>query len=115
MTMRLTPSQRDYLRAEPVPEGDRNKIPLALRIVGGTVTALSTASETAAQQLSRYIAGSDLMLSSAGRIAEVLGLEVCDLWPTPPVAKAKRRTRVAAKATKTRKAAPRRAPKAEAA
>lgn len=97
MKMRLTESQRAYLISQPVPEGRHNRIRMALKEVDSNQSKLAAVLGITNQQISSYIQGGDLMLSTAGRIAAVFGLTVTDLWPTPPAAKADRRR----KATKT--------------
>lgn len=116
MAMRLSDSQRAYLHGEPTPPGHFTKIRLALRLVDANLQDLAAATGIAAPQLSRYISGGDLMLSTAHRVAAVFGLTVGDLWPTPPTAKADRRKRSkTASAGKRIRAAKVKAPKAEAA
>lgn len=88
MTLILTESQRDYLRSEPIPQGDSNKIRMALRLRDANQQALATALATTRARVSFYINGGDLLASTMFRIAEVFGLaNPCDLWPSPPMAK----------------------------
>jgi hypothetical protein len=106
MTIRLTDSQRDFLRREPLPQGAPNKIRRACEVAGVSLRWLAEATEMHLQQLYRYTGGRDLYLSTACRIAAALGCEVTDLWPVPPEPKAQRRVRKSAKlrrskATKT--------------
>lgn len=91
MTKRLTPSQLDYLRSQPLAEGDPNKLRLVFRLLGTNASEVGDALGISNQQISRYATGSDILLSLAFYIAEALGAEVCDIWPAPPQAKAKRR------------------------
>lgn len=97
MTLTLTPHQRAYIAASPVPEGAHNKIRLALKQTPGNQDALAREADIAYPQLGRYLDGGDLLLSTAFRIAAVFGVDVCDLWPHPPAAKRKRISKSTAK------------------
>lgn len=117
MTLLLTDLQRDYLRRAPVDQAQANKIRLAVRLADTNISAAATALQLPYQQLNRYVAGGDLLLSTSWLIASAFGVTPCDLWPVPPVAK--RRTEAAATRGMRRSASKRktakRGPKAEAA
>lgn len=115
MSLRLTAEQLAYLRSQPANEP--TKIPLALRIVGATRAQLAEELGMWAQQLSAILAGADIRLSTAFRIADAFGADVGDLFPKSPVTKATRKKASAptAKATRLRKSRAKQSPKAEAA
>lgn len=116
MTLRLTPEQAAYLKAATLSPTQPNKIRLALRLLEGNNDALATALGFKYQQLNRYAAGEDLLLSTAFRIASQLGVSVCDLWPHPPQAKAHRQSSTKSTGKKfARKASRARGVRAEAA
>lgn len=105
MTLRkLTDAERTFLRNEPTPEGQPNKIRRALRLVNANLERLSEATGINPTQLGRYVSGADLRMSTAGRIAAVLGVDISDLWPIPPFAKGERRRKSKSTATGKRAA-----------
>ena len=103
MNLRLTDEQIAFLRSQP--SSDPTKIPLALRLVNATRATLAEAAGMSAQQLSAILAGTDIRLSTAHRLAGALGVGVDDLWPTPPASRVDRRRKTATptKATGTAK------------
>lgn len=111
MTVLLTDQQRNLLRSEPL--GDRaNRLRRAVKLADTSTAAVADRLHIPYQQLNRYAAGGDLLLSTAWRIAEAFGLNPCDLWPVPPVAqrnahrvpKGKRSAPVKVKQSRTPKA-----------
>jgi hypothetical protein len=114
-TLKFSAEQRAQLRAIPAPAGHPNKIRLALRMGDASAAALARALQRSPTLVQRYVRGGDLLLSTAFTIADAFGLEVCDLWPTPPKSLRPRAKRVAGSRPRNAKSAPsRRATKAAA-
>lgn len=87
MNFRLTPEQVAYVRSQPPENGTR--IPIALRLLNANQREYAEHVEVKPQQLSGWLAGDDLLLSNAFRLASPFGLSVCDVWTEAPGAKRK--------------------------
>lgn len=98
MTATLTPAQRALLREEPLLPGHKNKLDRAAQLANvKNLETLADALGFSLPQLSRYRNNEDLLLSTAFRIAEFYGVDVCDLWPVAPKSQRRRKPPVKAK------------------
>ena len=92
MTIRLSPADIAYIKANAFPS-EPNKLRAILRILPGNKEDIAAELGFKYVQLNRYAAGEDLLMSTAYRISEPLGLSVCDIWPRSPKAKAQRKSK----------------------
>lgn len=113
---RLSDSQLDFLRSEPLT--GPNKLKLALRLLNMTQVEFADVLGMHVVVLNRIIGGSNITLATARRLADALGAGLDDLFPSPSInrrAKKDRRTRtgISAPAREQRSGKDRRGPKAE--
>ena len=113
MNFRLTPAQIEYLRTQPPEDGTR--IPIALRLLNANQREYADHIGLKPQQLSGWLAGDDLLLSNAFRLAAPFGLSVCDVWTEAPGAKRKPKAKKANGNSKRLNSARSKGPRAEAA